>query len=140
MIRKYSKLDSQVFAISTALSSYFLSASPAFAQSAWGGDCVINGVATIQGIGCLLANIFNVFISVLGIIAFMMLIVGGFKYMLSGGNSKGIESARSTITFAIVGIVVALSAFIILNLIADFTGIETILNFTIPSSETGLPQ
>lgn len=98
----------------------------------WGGECVVDGVATVQGLECLVANVFMVIITLIGFAGFVMMVVASFMWLLSGGNTKGMESARNTMTFAVVGIVVALSAFIILNLISDFTGVEEILNFRVP--------
>lgn len=95
-------------------------------------------VATIQGFGCLIANVFSVAIAFIGFAGFVMLVVGSFRYLLSGGNAKGTETARNTMTFAIVGLVVALSAFIILSLIAQFTGVGTIMQFVIPDSDSGM--
>jgi len=103
------------------------------ADPAKGGD-----VATIQGFGCLIANVLSIALTGLGLIGFVMFIVGGFMYMLSGGNAKGTETAKNTVTYSIIGIVVALSAFIILNLIASFTGVQGILKFTIPDDTTTL--
>ena len=123
-------------------------ATPVAAQTRpWSGVCVGSSlgygtvdenadVATIQGVQCLLANVFTVAITIVGLAGFVMLIIGSFRYLLSGGNSKGTESARNTITFAVVGLVVSLSAFIIVNLIASFTGVELIKNFSIPNSNT----
>lgn len=104
--------------------------------SAWGGVCVGGAeqdVATIQGFECLLANILTVFIALIGLAAFVMVLVGAFRYLLSGGNTKSTEQARSTITWAIIGIIVALSAFIILNLLSAFTGVK-LTEFFIPRS------
>lgn len=140
------KSISAILAVTLLLVSY----SAAFAQVGnapqdWENveGCTIDGVATIQGLQCLLGNVLTVAITVIGLAAFVMLIFGAFGYMLSGGNSKGTENARNTITFAIVGIVVALSAFIILNLIANFTGLNgeggslNITRFVIPESGDG---
>lgn len=110
----------------------------------WGGVCVggsvnpdVEGdtqdVATIQGFECLLANILTVFIALIGLAAFVMVLVGAFRYLLSGGNTKSTEKARSTITWAIIGIIVALSAFILLNLLSAFTGVN-LTEFIIPRS------
>lgn len=96
-------------------------------------------VATIQGASCAIANILSFAVTGLGLIAFAMFIFASFKYMLAGNQTKSTESARSTMTFAIVGIVVALSAFIILNLLVGFTGIESLLDFVIPGSDTNVP-
>ncbi|MBP7875371.1 hypothetical protein KA012_00050 [Candidatus Woesebacteria bacterium] len=98
----------------------------------WTGACVGGSteagrepdVATIQGLECLLANVLNVFIALIGLAAFIMIIVASFRYLLSGGNTKGTEQARNTLTYAIVGIIVSLSAFIILNLLSAFTGVD----------------
>jgi len=97
------------------------------------GICVQGGVATIQGILCLVANVFSITITMIGLIGFLMLVVGAFRYLLSGGSSKGTENAKNTIVYAVVGLLVALSSFFILNLIAEFTGVKTILDFVIPS-------
>ncbi len=114
-----------------------------FAQTQeWSGVCVgpasgiANDVATIQGLECLIANIFTVFITLLGLAGFVMFLVAGVRWMTSGGSSKGIETARNTMTFAVVGLVVALSAFIVINLIADFTGVNIIRKFVIPGPNT----
>lgn len=100
----------------------------------WEGVCVHDGVATVQGLRCLIANILSVAVTAIGFIGFIMIIVGAFRYLISGGNSKDTQKAKNTLTFAVIGLIVALSAFVILNLIAEFTGIKTILNFNIPDA------
>ncbi len=108
----------------------------------WSGVCVgsaennAGDVATIQGLECLIANVFTVFITLLGLAGFVMFLVAGVRWLTSGGNSKGIETARNTMTFAVVGLVVALSSFIVINLIADFTGVNVIRKFVIPGPNT----
>lgn len=89
-------------------------------------------VATIRGLECLIANILMIAVTIIGIAGFIMLIYGSFRYLLSGGNSKGTEAARNTMTFAIVGLVVALSAFFIINIISQFTGVSILQTFNIP--------
>jgi hypothetical protein len=106
---------------------------PNSVPASWGGVCTYNEVATIQGLQCLIGRILQLATSAIGFAGFVMLIVGSFKYLLSGGNSKGAEDAKNTMTFAIVGLVVALSAFFVLNILADFTGVKSILNFTVPN-------
>lgn len=88
-------------------------------------------VATIQGIGCLARNFLAVATTFIGLAAFVMFIVGAFLYLTSGGQTKHIDTAKQTITYAIIGIVIALLAFFILNLLATFTGARGILRFDI---------
>ena len=126
-----------IFTIIFSLVLQLASVSPAFAQtSPWSGVCVSQTdqtVATIQGLQCLLANVLSIFLTVVGLAAFIMLIVSGFRLLVSGGNTQSVEKARNSVTYAVVGLVVAVSSFVILNLIAEFTGVKTILEFKIPS-------
>lgn len=109
----------------------------------WTGVCVGEGpnedVATIQGAECLIANVFIVIITLIGLVGFVIFIFGALKWMLSGSDAQGVKKASSIMLYSVVGLVVALSAFIIINLIADFTGVNVIRHFQIPTSDRGLP-
>ena len=105
------------------------------------GFCVAGpyqDIATIQGIVCLLANVLSITLTGIGLAGFIMMIVGSLKYMILGG-SEGAKSAKGTMTYAVVGLVVALGAYAIMRFISEFTGIESILHFTLPSSLVGTP-
>jgi hypothetical protein len=137
--------DKLTLTLSALVSSLALATPVAAQTKAWGGKCVesqindrgeVSSVATIQGLECLIANVFIVFITLIGLAAFVMFIIASFRWLTSGGNTKGIETARNTMTFAVIGIVVALSAFIIINLISSFTGVTVIQQFRIPNSDT----
>lgn len=52
---------------------------------------------------------------VVGAVSVIVIIIGGFKYVLSGGDSNGVASAKNTILYAVVGLAVALLAQIIVN-------------------------
>ena len=136
-------INRKIAVIGSALLGFLASASPALAQtSSWSGVCVSendSSVATIQGFQCLLANVLATFLTLVGIVSFIMVVVAAFNILLSGGNSQNVEKAQKSITSAVIGLVVALSAFIILNLISDFTGVKTILKFRIPRPETQWP-
>ena len=139
----FHKFKRKLIALISFLILLHCSVSPAIAQTQrWEDmnlDCTINGVATIQGTMCLLANVFSVALTLLGIAGFVMLVFGSLTWMLSGSNTQGVDNAKKTITFAFIGLILALSSFIIINLIAQFTGVNVIKEFFIPSSDTGLP-
>ena len=59
--------------------------------------------------------IINTLLAVIGIIAVVMLIFGGIKYTTSQGDKTAIESAKNTILYAIIGIVVAFAAFALVS-------------------------
>lgn len=64
-------------------------------------------------------NIANVLIFLVGAIAVIMLIVGGLRYVISGGDPKNVEGAKNTIFYAIIGIVVAILAYAAVNFVIN---------------------
>lgn len=75
-----------------------------------GGDCTDAGVTgTIKTVVRILSVI-------VGVAAVIMIIYGGFKYITSAGDSSKVSSAKSTLVYAIVGLVVAASAQLFVNL------------------------
>lgn len=66
--------------------------------------------------------VINIFTLIVGVIAVIMIIVGGLKYITSGGDSGNVTSAKNTILYAIVGlIIVALAQFIVRFVLAKTT-------------------
>ncbi len=59
----------------------------------------------------------NVILYIVGIIAVIMLIIGGIRYVVSGGDSKKVTDAKNTILYAIIGLVIAFLAFAIVNFV-----------------------
>lgn len=92
---------------------------------------VVDGVVTIQALEAIVANFLAIAVSGIGFVGFIMMIIGAFKYLLSGGNTQQTEGGKNTMTFAVIGLILALTAYMILNFIAEFTGVRTILNFTL---------
>ena len=66
--------------------------------------------ASMFGPGGIFETIANTLLFLLGAVAVLMLIIGGFRYVVSGGDSSAVESAKNTILYAIIGIVVAFLA------------------------------
>ena len=62
-------------------------------------------------------KITNTVLYIVGIIAVIMLIVGGIKYVVSGGDSKKVTDAKNTVLYAIIGLVIAFLAFAIVNFV-----------------------
>lgn len=63
------------------------------------------------------ANIFSGFVLAISII---MIIVGGLRYILSNGDQRQAESGKMILIYSGIGIVIALSAFVIARLFASF--------------------
>jgi len=60
------------------------------------------------------------FISILALIA---IIIGGYQYVSSGGNAEATAKAKSTITWGIIGLIVAFASYVIINfIVTSMTG------------------
>jgi hypothetical protein len=107
-------------AVSLALAAAVLSPVAALAQ----GDLTIEdtGVTAIEESGLKLsggdvrqtaARLINVALGFLGIVAVVIVIIGGFQYMLSGGNEEKTSAARKLMISGIIGLAIILSAWAI---------------------------
>lgn len=91
-----------------------------------------SGTQDVAQLSCLPAIFVNVltFLFLLsGLAAVFMIILGGIKFLTSGGDPKQVEGARNTLTWAIVGLILILLSFTILNFIANITGATCIQFF-----------
>jgi len=63
----------------------------------------------------ILARIINIALGLLGIIATVLIIYAGFRWMTAGGNEESVKTAQKILTAAIIGLIIILSAFVISN-------------------------
>ena len=94
------------------------------------GAQVRDGVDTAQGDGVpdeldgedgVVTQIINVFLYIIGIISVIMLIFGGFLYITSAGNPEKVKNAKNTIMYAIIGLIIAIFAYAIINWVVTQT-------------------
>jgi hypothetical protein len=89
------------------------------ADSARGAD----QIADLFGATGIFSTITNVLLFVIGAISVIMIIIGGLRYVISGGDSSNVTAAKNTILYAVVGLVVALFAYAIINFVlTSFSG------------------
>ncbi len=93
-----------------------------------------NCASPLSNLTYVFGRIVSILIPIGGIVLFVMLIIGGFYFITSSGDPRKVEGAKSTITYAIGGIVLLALAFLIIQIIAFFVGVPTILNFNIYSN------
>jgi hypothetical protein len=87
------------------------------------GTCDTTNDPTVRA-NDLISSIVNIFSLVVGVVAVIMIIVGGFRYITSGGDSNNVTAAKNTILYAIIGLViVALSQFIVRFVLNRTTGV-----------------
>jgi len=77
------------------------------------GDCT-NDTGATDKLTRLIHSVVNLISAVVGVVAVIMIIVGGLRYITSGGNDTSVTSAKNTILYAIIGlIIVALAQLIV---------------------------
>lgn len=64
-----------------------------------------------------LSSILNILFAVIGALAFLMIVVGGFRYVIAAGNAERVAGAKKTITYAAAGLVVVGLAATIVNFV-----------------------
>lgn len=95
-------------------------------QPAYAEDCSITGGITgsagcakgsgqseslTEGDTSVFRTVTNVLLFIIGAVSVIMLVIGGIRYTISGGDSNQVTAAKNTILYAIIGIVVAILAF-----------------------------
>lgn len=65
----------------------------------------------------LIKNIVDVLFYILGVVSIIMIIVGGIRYATSAGNSNNVTAANNTIMYALIGLVIAVLAYAIVNFV-----------------------
>lgn len=75
------------------------------------------GASGEKSLGERIQTIVNIMLFILGAIAVIMIVIGGIKYTTSNGDSSAITSAKNTILYSVVGLVVAILAYAIVNFV-----------------------
>jgi len=74
-----------------------------------------NGKGT--SLGDSIQIVVNILLYILGAIAVLMIVIGGIRYTTSNGDSSQIKGAKDTILYSVVGLVVAIMAYAIVNFV-----------------------
>lgn len=81
-------------------------------------------IAQISDLQGIFQNIVQVILALAGIVLFILLLTGGFKYITSGGDPKAVEGAQKTITYALGGLLLILLSYLFLVFIKQITGVD----------------
>lgn len=88
------------------------------------GKFVYDDVAKISDLETIFSNVIQIVGGLFGFGFFVMLVMGGVKFLLSGGDPKAVQAAKGTITWAIIGLAILALSYTILLLIQAFTGVD----------------
>ncbi|MEO5690742.1 MAG: pilin [Candidatus Saccharimonadales bacterium] len=77
------------------------------------GTCATTGT----DFGGFIKNIVNILLYIIGAIAVLMIIIGGLRYVISGGDSSQTKGAKDTVLYAVIGLVIAVMSYAIVNFV-----------------------
>lgn len=84
--------------------------------NATAGDCD-EGSGDGETFADLAKRIIDIFSVVVGTVSVIMIIIGGFRYIISGGSGDGVKGGKDTILYAIIGLVIVLFAQVIVRFV-----------------------
>lgn len=110
--------------------TYFTSAIPALAANPLDATCYLanethfcsnqrqeSDRAFLDSSDSLLVNVAKTVTLITGAVSVIMIIIGGIKYIIANGDSNALQSAKNTILYALIGLVIAASAQILVSFV-----------------------
>jgi hypothetical protein len=116
-VKKYSSI---ILATTLVFGAALFVSQNSFASSIVDGANAARGSGQpteLFGADGVITTITNILLFVVGALSVIMLIVGGLRYVVSGGNSTAVTAAKNTILYAIVGLVIAFLAYAAINFV-----------------------
>lgn len=101
----------------TILAAPAVGAVNVFDQCGSNADAAVCKAQNEDNATSMITIVINILLFVIGIIAVIMIIVGGIRYTLSNGNASSTKEAKDTILYAVIGLIVASMAYAIVNFV-----------------------
>jgi hypothetical protein len=80
--------------------------------------------ARLQDLNTVVGTIIGALIGFVAVASLVMLVVGGFRYLSAGDDKASTQAAQKTLTYALGGLIITLSAWVVLNLVGTFLGVN----------------
>ena len=96
------------------ISLFFSFSTPLFAQ----GTTFDNPIVT-DNITVLIGNVIKIILGILGSVALLVFIIGGFMWLTSMGNPEKVKKGRDTLVWAALGIIIIFSSYALVKLVFD---------------------
>ena len=112
----------------TSLFAFGATLAPVAVQASAASDAVCEGLggcsetAEDPGISTTIKRVINLLSIIVGIISVVMIIIGGLKYVTSQGDGNAVKSAKNTILYALVGLIVVALAQSIVRFVLNKSG------------------
>jgi hypothetical protein len=94
---------------------------------------LINPISKFDNLTALLVNIMKGFLGIIAVWAVAFIVIGGFRMVISSGNEEAVLAAKKTITWAVLGLLVAVLSFAIIAIVQNLVGVN------IPATTTSNP-
>lgn len=65
-------------------------------------------------------NLIGLLLFIIGIVSVVMIVIGGFRYVVSNGDANKIAAAKNTILYSVIGLIVAILASFIVNTVVEW--------------------
>jgi len=89
-------------------------------------DTSVNPLAKFSTVASILNIVLPLLTTIAAIIFLFMFLFGAIRWLTSGGNPESLKKARSTFTFAVIGLIIVLLSFLIVKLLAKILGIDNL--------------
>lgn len=94
---------------------------PAFADAK---TEITNGVNSVNDgnstdLPAFITNIVNIMLFLAGVVAVIMIIIGGIRFVVSNGDSGSVKSAKDTVLYSVIGLIVVILAYAIVNFVIN---------------------
>lgn len=108
--------------LTLGLSASLVPAGSASAVDIISQGCKGNGSSTVcqskdDNATSMIKIVINTLFLVLGMVAVVMVVVGGFRYVTSGGDAGDVKAAKETILYSVVGLIIAILSYTIVNFV-----------------------
>ena len=129
----FKKIQTIVLSLMMAVSFVSVSAPVMVSAQSTIADQVCSGVLNTSGVeatdassceedgdnsfSTIITKVINIFSILIGSVSVIMIIIGGFRYIISGGDQNNVTAAKNTIMYAIIGLVVVLFSQVIVRFV-----------------------
>ncbi|OGK41533.1 hypothetical protein A2954_00840 [Candidatus Roizmanbacteria bacterium RIFCSPLOWO2_01_FULL_37_12] len=79
--------------------------------------CIVDGIPTLKCLEVVFGNIIFMSSALIVLVLFIMFVVGAFRYLTSFGNPENVKKAQGTLRYALIGFILFISSYLILNVI-----------------------
>lgn len=114
MIQKISTSTKHILIFLFAI---YLSGKSYAQEVTWQNCSSAEGVPTLKCLEIIFGNLITASNGLIVLILFVMFVTGSMRYLMSGGNPEQLKKAQGTIKYAIIGLVLFVSAYLILKVI-----------------------